>query len=71
MTSYKGDQQETSRSGDTELDALEVALWGASRATFMSGPSGVPTIVPTIVVAAVTAILTFTMMFAILWVVFE
>ena len=74
VTSYQGDQQETSRSGDTELDALEVALWGASRATFMSGPTGptgVPTIVPTIVVAAVTAILTFTMMFAILWVVFE
>lgn len=74
VTSYKGVQQETSWSGDTELDALEAVLWGASRALCVPGapgPSGVPTIVTTIVVATVTAILTFTMMFAILWVVFE
>jgi hypothetical protein len=66
VTSYKGDQQETSRSGDTELDALEAAMWGA-----LLVPSSVPSSVLTIVVAAVTAILTFIMLFAILWVVFE
>lgn len=67
LVSYNGNLQKTTRAADTELAALEAALWDAR---FPHAPPNV-SIITTVAVAALTAIMFVVATFAFLWAAFE
>ena len=64
---HNGNLQKTTRTADTELAALEAALWDAR---FPHAPPNI-SITATVAVAALTAMLYATMLFTVFWVAFE